>query len=128
MNVVLYLIFFPGDHLNTVNGRLQSLHSFPKAILVILTYGFSPRHFSHTIGNSYISRINQISNFITNLPWIPIRLHRYWPLTLPFFMRNCSMFTGTRSITPASTDRRGQRTLLDGEFAAAERRSNYIHP
>ena len=45
----------PGFHLKTVNGLAQTLHSLENSDLVILTYGFSPKHVSHKIGKSDFS-------------------------------------------------------------------------
>ena len=46
----------PGFHLNTVKGLEQTLHSAPNYDLVILRYGFSPRHVSHSTGKSAYSQ------------------------------------------------------------------------
>ena len=51
-SVFLNLAPLPGHHRNTVNGRVQILHSFPNRSLVMRTYGLSPRQVWQRIGKS----------------------------------------------------------------------------
>lgn len=52
ISVFLNRMPLPGFQRNTVNGRAQISHSWPRCCFDMRTYGLGPKHDSHRIGVS----------------------------------------------------------------------------